>query len=160
MQRFVFVAAVVGLLNGTCVCAAIVPGKLGDGYPSLVYNAQTGDAWVGESDFWLGSVTIRSDAGIFIEESPTQFELPLGWYTPHEVFMHGDRSGRIDLGVIAPPGLSKGFLLQDLSVFAVNEVGEIDFVHLVPEPQVSDVWIVCVVWMLANQTVLSHNRRI
>jgi hypothetical protein len=116
--------------------SALAPGKgLNDSQTSIIYVASTGEVAVDPmaENPYLRSITITSETGIFGGPTPGnvlsgQFDI----HTADTIFKSCSEIdcvefGAISFGPIARPGLTKEFLLRDLSVAAESSRGVVDF---------------------------------
>ena len=121
--------------------AAIQPdGQIDDSQTSIVYDAITGslsvDAPTGAE---FTSINIQSASAIFTESPAENLEGAFDNDADDNIFKatFGGSFGSLSFGQVAAPGLSREFLLDDLSVQGSlaggGELGEVDLIF-VPEP--------------------------
>ena len=121
--------------------AAIADGGVeGDGQTSIGYNSGTGQVWVdAPAGVELTSVNIDSAAGVFTGEAAQNLGGSFDNDADGNIFKatFGSSFGTTNFGNIAQTGLSKDFLLNDLTVVGSlnggGDLGEVDLVY-VPEP--------------------------
>lgn len=120
---------------------ALAPdGQLGDLKTSILYEASTGvislDAPFGSE---LTSINIDSAAGVFVGTGSQNLGGSFDHHADYNIFKatFGSSFGSITFGAIAEPGLSREFLLQDLTIVGSLDMGgalgEVDMIY-VPEP--------------------------
>ena len=121
--------------------AAIRPdGQLSDSQTSIIYDETTGslsvDAPAGAE---LTSINIQSASAIFTESPAEHLEGAFDNDADDNIFKatFGGSFGSLSFGQVAAPGLSREFLLDDLTVQGSlaggGELGEVDLIF-VPEP--------------------------
>jgi hypothetical protein len=121
--------------------AAIAPGgNTGDGQTSIIYSPSTGevgvDAPVGKE---LTSINIDSAASIFTGDAAQNLGGSFDNDADNNVFKatFGSSFGSLSFGSIAQAGLSKDFVLNDLtavgSLSGGGDLGTVDLIY-VPEP--------------------------
>jgi hypothetical protein len=110
-------ALVVALTSVVTATGATLPGTVGDGNTSIYYVASTGEFGIQPDGWTIRIFEIRSSSGIFTADAifppGTLFDINTstqkGWAAP----ANGIRKD-FSLGVIAAPGLTLDFLLNDL----------------------------------------------
>ena len=121
--------------------AAVKPdGQEGDGQTSIAYDASTGEVWVDTpADTELTSINIDSAAGIFTGDAARNLGGSFDNDADNNIFKatFGSSFGPLSFGNVAQVGLTKEFLLGDLSVVGSlaggGALGEVDLIY-VPEP--------------------------
>ena len=121
--------------------AALQPsGEQGDSQTSLVYDSVTGDLSVdAPAGFELTSINIQSATAVFTESSAENLEGAFDNDTDDNIFKatFGGSFGSLSFGQVATPGLSREFLVGDLTVQGSlaggGGLGEVDLI-IVPEP--------------------------
>ena len=121
--------------------AAINKGGVeGDGQPSIVYNAETGEVGVdAPAGTDLTSINIDSAAGVFTGNPADNLGGSFDNDADNNVFKatFGSSFGSLSFGNVAQAGLSEDFVAGDLTVVGSlaggGDLGEVDLIY-VPEP--------------------------
>ena len=136
---------IIAALNGNTYLsgpyAAIQPaGARADSQTSLVYDSATGNLSVdAPAGFDLTSINIQSATAIFTESPAENLEGAFDNDTDDNIFKatFGGSFGSLSFGQVATPGLSRDFLLSDLTVQGSlaggGALGDVDLIYI-PEP--------------------------
>jgi hypothetical protein len=123
-------------------------GETGDGQTSVGYDVATGELWVdGPAATQLSSISVSSAAGVFTGDPAQNLGGSFDNDSDDNVFKatFGTSFGSLSFGNVAPPGLAKEFLLNDLTVIGSLQggggLGEVDLIY-VPEPAAG--WLLAV----------------
>jgi hypothetical protein len=115
-------------------------GVAGDSQASLGYSPTTGEVWVDTpAGVQLTSVNIDSAAGIFTADTAANLGGSFDHHSGENIFKatFGSSFGSLSFGNVAVTGLSRDFLLSDLTVVGSlaggGGLGEVDLIYL-PEP--------------------------
>jgi hypothetical protein len=137
-QRDIVAAQVAGLyLTGPYGAVKFHPQ--GDGHATLVYNATTGELAVRVGGTELTSINVDSAASIFTGEAAINLGGSFDNDAGDNIFKatFGSSFGSLSFGNVAQAGLSKEFVLNDVTVIGSlaggGDLGEVDLIY-VPEP--------------------------
>jgi hypothetical protein len=127
-------------LRGPYAALANPNGVRGDGQASITYHAGTGEVAVdAPAGISLTSVNIDSAASIFTGAAAQNLGGSFDNDADNNIFKatFGSSFGSISFGSVAQPGLSKEFVLNDLTVVGSlaggGALGDVDLIY-VPEP--------------------------
>ena len=158
---------IIAALNGNTYLsgpyAAIQPaGKQGDSETSLVYDSATGNLSVdAPAGFELTSINIQSATAIFTESPAENLDGAFDNDTDDNIFKatFGGSFGSLSFGQVATPGLSRDFLLSDLTVQGSLDgggaLGDVDLIYI-PEPTTISLLVIAV----ATITVLATGKNV
>ena len=134
-------------------------GQVSDGQTSVIYNAGTGEVAVdAPAGVALTSINIDSAAGIFTGDAAANLGGSFDNDAESNIFKatFGGSFGSLSFGNAAQAGLSREFVLSDLTVVGSlaggGDLGKVDLVY-VPEPTSA---LLLAIGLL---TALSHFRR-
>jgi hypothetical protein len=130
-------------------------GELGDGQTSVGYDATTGRVWVdAPAGTELTSISIDSADHIFTGDPAENLGGGFDNTSADNVFKatFGSTFGSLSFGNVAQPGLTREFLVDDLSVVGTladgSDLGNVDLVY-VPEPSTWALTSLCLLGLLA-----------
>lgn len=134
---------VAALQSGTYLTGAYAAisagGQIGDEQTTIIYNAITGEIAVdAPASTELTSINIDSAAAIFTGDPPMNIN-PFGCCSDNNLFKatFGGSFGSLSFGNVAQTGLSRDFVLNDLTVIGSlaggGDLGAVDLIY-VPEP--------------------------
>ena len=141
--------------------AAVVDGgQAGDGQTSVGYDVATGELWVdAPAGTDLTSVNIDSAAGVFTGDAAANLGGSFDNDSDDNIFKatFGSSFGSLSFGNVAQAGLSKEFVLNDLTVVGSLQggggLGDVDLIY-VPEPAT------CLLLVLGASLVILRSRRL
>jgi hypothetical protein len=141
--------------------AVLRNGRAGDSQTSIVYNVGTGEVAVdAPAGIELTSINIDSAAGIFTGSAAANLGGSFDNDSDNNIFKatFGSSFGSISFGNVAQSGLSKEFVMNDLTVVGSlaggGPLGEVDLVY-VPEPST---WLLIMFGAL-GVTAIAYRRR-
>jgi hypothetical protein len=140
--------------------AALLPnGQAADGQTSVGYNASTGELWVdAPAGRQLTSINIDSAAGIFTGDAAQNLGGSFDNDADNNIFKatFGSSFGSLSFGNVARAGLSKDFLLGDLTVVGSlaggGNLGAVDLVY-VPEPTTLALFVMGLLGAIGKMTL-------
>jgi hypothetical protein len=127
---------------GNAGFAATVPGMVGDGMPTVFYDFATGEMGIQPDGNPIGLFDIESASSIFTADAilppdalfTTNTQFRKSWSALPASAFESDFS----LGIIAPPGLTFQFLLNNLTLIGSGGFGTpsfpMDLFSTIPEP--------------------------
>ena len=133
------IVALAGNLYLTGPYGAVAEHPNGDGNATLRYNPSTGELAVEAGPTELTSINIDSAGAIFTGEAATNLGGSFDNDSDNNIFKatFGSSFGSLTFGNVAQTGLSKEFVLNDLTVVGSlaggGDLGNVDLVY-VPEP--------------------------